>query len=192
MIGPQNTRQPHGVNSIDLGLSMLKLEFSRRFRLGDLQRLPVVSGRHALRSVALSPGSPRYPMLLAIDRAPTLEQALLLGWWAGVVETAGGFYWLIDVMRRFAGISLVGRRRWYSCFSAPRARSFFLLFTAIVRRIRKRAPRAHDPARTARHGELRMLVPQIFPCGQWIIPGLASARDPDRRTHRPPRRHRRC
>ena len=42
------------------------------------------------------------PMLMAIERAGGYRRALFLGWWAGLIETAGGFYWLIDVMRRFA------------------------------------------------------------------------------------------
>src|ERR1700733_908604 len=48
------------------------------------------------------------PMLLAVDRAPTLKTALLLGWWAGVVETAGGFYWLIDTTQRFTNFPWIG------------------------------------------------------------------------------------
>ena len=44
------------------------------------------------------------PMLLAIDRAPTLKGALFLGWWAGVVETGGGFYLsLIHICYRRCG-----------------------------------------------------------------------------------------
>ena len=60
-------------------------------------------------------------MLFAVDRAPTFKQALFLGWWAGIVETAGGFYWLIDVMQRFAD------------FPWSAAASVFLLFCADAR-----------------------------------------------------------
>ena len=61
-------------------------------------------------------------MLLAIDRAPTLRRALFLGWWAGVVETAGGFYWLIEVMQRFADFPWIRRGARVFVCSAPRAR----------------------------------------------------------------------
>src|ERR1700736_4327426 len=77
------------------------------------------------------------PMLLAVDRAPTFKQALFVGWWAGVVETAGGFYWLIDVMRRFADFPLWAAVIVLLLFCASRA-LIFLLFTGIVYGIRRR------------------------------------------------------
>src|SRR5271156_3076029 len=77
------------------------------------------------------------PMLFAVDRAPTLRQALFLGWWAGVVETGGGFYWLIDVMRRFADFPWIGAALVFLLFCAARA-LIFLLFTGIVCGIRKK------------------------------------------------------
>src|ERR1700691_4189357 len=43
------------------------------------------------------------PMLAAVDQAPTFRRALFLGWWAGVIKSGGGFYWLIDTTQRFAG-----------------------------------------------------------------------------------------
>ena len=78
------------------------------------------------------------PMLAAVDRAPSYRRALFLGWWAGVVETCGGFYWLIDTTQRFAGFPWSG---------PPGARAvcaaralIFLLFTAAVCAIRRRSP----------------------------------------------------
>ena len=106
-------------------------------------------------------------MLLAVDRAPTYGRALFLGWWAGVVETAGGFYWLIDVMQRFADFPWIAAALVFFLFCAARA-LIFLLFTAIVCGIRA-APRSHDVARAARSWRgANSSVPQIFPCGQWI------------------------
>src|SRR6201992_3823472 len=61
------------------------------------------------------------PMLIAVDRAPTWKSALFLGWWAGVVETGGGFYWLIEVMRRFADFPWVGAVAVFLLFCAARA-----------------------------------------------------------------------
>src|SRR6202051_1859453 len=72
------------------------------------------------------------PMLLAVDRAPTFKQALFLGWWAGVVETAGGFYWLIDVTQRFANFPWWAAALVLLGFCAERA-LIFLLFTGFVR-----------------------------------------------------------
>jgi len=31
------------------------------------------------------------PMFMAIERAGSFRRALFLGWWAGLIETAGGF-----------------------------------------------------------------------------------------------------
>ena len=77
------------------------------------------------------------PMLLAVDRAPTFKQALFLGWWAGVVETAGGFYWLIDTTQRFADFPWWAGALVLLLFCAARA-LIFLLFTGIVRFVRER------------------------------------------------------
>src|ERR1700738_5662800 len=77
------------------------------------------------------------PMLLPLDRAPTFKQALILGCWAGVVETAGGFYWLIDVTQRFANFPWWAAALVLLLFCAARA-LIFLLFTAIVCGIRRR------------------------------------------------------
>jgi apolipoprotein N-acyltransferase len=122
------------------------------------------------------------PMLFAVDRAPTWRQALFLGWWAGVVETAGGFYWLIDVMQRFADFPWIAAAAVFFAFCAARA-LIFLLFTAAlcaVRR-RRRTPSTLAPTPLVRTPRVPMtliapiamvsaeyLVPQIFPCGQWI------------------------
>jgi apolipoprotein N-acyltransferase len=107
------------------------------------------------------------PMLFAVDRAPTFKQALFLGWWAGVVETGGGFYWLIDVMQRFAAFPWIGAAPVFLLFCASRA-LIFLLFTAVVCGIRRR--RRVPMTLLAPLGMVcsELLVPQLFPCGQWI------------------------
>ena len=107
------------------------------------------------------------PMLLAVDRAPTLKQALLLGWWAGIVETAGGFYWLIDVMQRFADFPWWAAAPVFLLFCAARG-LIFLLFTAIVRRIRIRRRVPMTVLAPVVMVSCEFVVPQIFPCGQWI------------------------
>src|SRR5580692_772717 len=107
------------------------------------------------------------PMLLAVDRAPTFKQALFLGWWAGVVETAGGFYWLIDVMQRFADFPLAAAAFVLLLFCAARA-LIFLLFTGIVRGIRTRRRVPMTLLAPIAMVSCELVVPQLFPCGQWI------------------------
>jgi len=107
------------------------------------------------------------PMLLAVDRAPTFKQALLLGWWAGVVETAGGFYWLIDVMQRFADLPWVAAALVLLVFCAARA-VIFLLFTGLVCGIRRRRRVPMTVLAPVGMVSCEFVVPQLFPCGQWI------------------------
>jgi len=107
------------------------------------------------------------PMLFAIDRAPCYRSAMFLGWWAGVVETAGGFYWLIATTQRFAGFPWIGAALVFFLFCATRA-IVFLLFTAVLYPIRRRiaVPMAVLAPLLLVWSEY--VVPQVFPCGQWI------------------------
>jgi apolipoprotein N-acyltransferase len=107
------------------------------------------------------------PMFLAIERAGSFRAALFLGWWAGLIETAGGFYWLIDVMRRFADFPWVGAALVFLLFCATRA-IIFLLFTAAVCAIRRRTPVPMALLGPLAMVSCELLVPQLFPCGQWI------------------------
>jgi apolipoprotein N-acyltransferase len=107
------------------------------------------------------------PMLLAIDRAATFKQALFLGWWAGVIETGGGFYWLIDVTRRFADFPWWAAALVLLAFCAARA-LIFLLFTAIVCWIRQRRRLPMTLLAPVVMVGCELVVPQLFPCGQWI------------------------
>jgi apolipoprotein N-acyltransferase len=108
------------------------------------------------------------PMFMAIERAGgSYRQALFLGWWAGVVETAGGFYWLIDVMQRFADFPWIGGALVFLLFCATRA-IIFLLFTAIVCAIRRRTQVPMTLLGPIVMVSSELVVPQLFPCGQWI------------------------
>jgi apolipoprotein N-acyltransferase len=107
------------------------------------------------------------PMLFAIDRTPSFKRALLLGWWAGIVETAGGFYWLIDVMQRFADFPWWAAALVFSGFCAARG-LIFLLFTAIVCFIRARRRVPMTLLSPIVMVSCELVIPQIFPCGQWI------------------------
>jgi apolipoprotein N-acyltransferase len=107
------------------------------------------------------------PMLFAIDRAASFRQALLLGWWAGFVETAGGFYWLIEVMQRFDGLPWIVGLLVLVLFSASRA-LIFLFFTGIVRGIRRWRGVPMTLLAPLGMAACEFAVPQLFPCGQWI------------------------
>ena len=107
------------------------------------------------------------PMFMAIERAGSFRSALFIGWWAGLVETAGGFYWLIDVMRRFADFPWVGAAAVFLLFCAARA-IIFLLFTAAVCTIRRKLKVPMALLGPIVMVSCELLVPQIFPCGQWI------------------------
>jgi apolipoprotein N-acyltransferase len=107
------------------------------------------------------------PMFMAIERTASFRSALFLGWWAGLVETAGGFYWLIDVMRRFADFPWIGAAAVFLLFCATRA-IIFLLFTGIVLAVRKRVRIPMTLLGPIAMVSCELLVPQLFPCGQWI------------------------
>jgi apolipoprotein N-acyltransferase len=107
------------------------------------------------------------PMLLAVDRTASFRQALFLGWWAGVVETAGGFYWLIDVTQRFADFPWWAGALVLLAFCTARA-VIFLLFTALVCGIRRRRRIPMTILAPIAMVSCELLVPQLFPCGQWI------------------------
>jgi apolipoprotein N-acyltransferase len=107
------------------------------------------------------------PMFMAIERTPSFRLALFLGSWAGFVETAGGYYWLIDVMRRFADFPWIGAAAVFLLFCASRA-LIFLLFTGAVLAIRKRTRIPMTLLAPIAMVSCELLVPQLFPAGQWI------------------------
>jgi apolipoprotein N-acyltransferase len=107
------------------------------------------------------------PMFMAIERAGSFRSALFIGWWAGLIETAGGFYWLIDVMRRFADFPWVGAALVFVLFCATRA-IIFLSFTAVVCLIRRQVKVPMALLGPIVMVSCELLVPQLFPCGQWI------------------------
>ncbi len=107
------------------------------------------------------------PMFMAIERAGGFRRALFLGWWAGLIETAGGFYWLIDVMQRFADFPWLGAAAVFLLFCATRA-IIFLLFTAAVYPVRRRTRLPMALLGPIVMVSCELIVPQLFPCGQWI------------------------
>jgi apolipoprotein N-acyltransferase len=77
------------------------------------------------------------PLLFAVERAPTRAHAILFGWWTGIVGVGGGFYWMIELLRRFASVSLPVATLLYLLFSAYQG-SVFLFFAWMVRAIHER------------------------------------------------------
>jgi apolipoprotein N-acyltransferase len=145
---------------------MLKLNFTGAFALSTL------SG--CLWFLAVTPFDfsalawiAAVPMLMAVERTQSYRAALFLGWWAGLIETAGGFYWLIDVMRRFADFPWIGAAAVFLLFCATRA-IIFLLFTAGVCAIRRRARIPMTLLAPIAMVSCELVVPQLFPCGQFI------------------------
>jgi len=112
------------------------------------------------------------PMLLAVEQAPTVRRALLLGWWAGVIETGGGFYWIIDLAERFASFPWIAGAGVLVLFCALRA-LIFLLFTAVVLAVRRRRAVPMVLLAPLAMAASEYCVPQIFPCGQWITQAWA-------------------
>ena len=107
------------------------------------------------------------PMFMAIERTASFRRALFLGWWAGLVETGGGYYWLIDVMRRFADFPWIGAAGVFLLFCATRA-VIFLVFTGAVLAIRGRIRVPMTLLAPIAMVSCELLVPQLFPAGQWI------------------------
>lgn len=110
------------------------------------------------------------PALIAVERAPTFRQALFLGWWAGAVETAGGYHWIMDLMQRFADFPWWAAAPIFLLFCAARA-VIFLLFAAIVRGVRGVRDRRAVPMTVLAPLAMvacEFVVPQLFPSGQFI------------------------
>jgi apolipoprotein N-acyltransferase len=107
------------------------------------------------------------PLFLAMDKSPSLRQAVFFSFWAGVVETAGGFYWLIDVMQRFADFPWIFAALVFLAFCAARG-LIFVAFGIIVSGIRRWRPLPMALLAPVAMVSGELIVPQIFPCGQWI------------------------
>lgn len=75
------------------------------------------------------------PLCYAIERAPSLRHAVLLGWLAGAVANAGGFYWIIGLLQRFAFLPLPVATLLFLLLAAYQG-VVYLLFAWAVRRLR--------------------------------------------------------
>jgi apolipoprotein N-acyltransferase len=77
------------------------------------------------------------PTLFAIERASTLRRAILFAWITGIVANAGGFYWINNLLVRFAHLSWPVAIFGFTLMCAYQGLTF-ALFAWIARRIRER------------------------------------------------------
>jgi len=102
------------------------------------------------------------PALFVVDRAATRLRASLFCWWSGTVMVGGGFYWMIELLRRFANLPLLAAILLYGLFSAYQG-SVFLLFGWIVRSIRSRTSYPMVLLAPLAMVTSELLVPLLFP-----------------------------
>jgi apolipoprotein N-acyltransferase len=103
------------------------------------------------------------PAMFAIDRASTTRSAALLCWFAGTVVYAGGFYWLVELLRRFTELPLLVSVLLFILFSAYQG-TVFLLFGWAVRTLRRRTSLPMVLIAPPVFVTFEFLVPFLFPC----------------------------
>ncbi len=102
------------------------------------------------------------PVLFAVERASTRLRAALFCWCAGGVAVAGGFYWLINLLRRFAELPLPVAVFVYPLFCAYQG-SVFLLFGWALSAIRRRSAYPMALLAPVVMVTCELLVPLLFP-----------------------------
>lgn len=102
------------------------------------------------------------PVLFVLDRACIQAKSILFSWWAGAVMVGGGFYWLIELLRRFADLSSPAAVLLYLLFCAYQG-SVFLLFGWIVRTIRRRHSLPMALLAPLAMVACELIVPLLFP-----------------------------
>jgi apolipoprotein N-acyltransferase len=80
------------------------------------------------------------PLLWAVDHASTARRAGLVGWVAGVVANAGGFYWIIGLLQRFGQLPLALAVPLFLALSAYQGLLFALFGNALWRARRRGHP----------------------------------------------------
>jgi len=108
------------------------------------------------------------PLLYVVDRIGTRLRATLFSWWAGAVMVGGGYYWIIALLRRFAGLPLPGAFLVYVLFCAFQG-SVFLLFGFFVGAIRRRSALPMTLLAPLAMVTSELLVPLLFPAHQGIM-----------------------
>lgn len=126
------------------------------------------------------------PLLVTVDRAPTLRSAALHGWIAGLVANAAGFSWITELLTRHAALPWILAVLALLLLAAYQG-VVFLLFAVAVRRIRaiSAGPDARAPLPMVLLAPLAMvtfelLVPFVFPwylavVQAWVAPVIQIA-----------------
>lgn len=119
------------------------------------------------------------PSFYAIERAPTTRRAVFYGWWTGVVMNAGGFYWIVGLLERFAHLPTILALPIFGLMCAYQG-LIYGLFAWATRRVRafSSLPMALIAPMTMVASEL--VVPLIFPyylaiTQAWIVPVIQVA-----------------
>jgi apolipoprotein N-acyltransferase len=102
------------------------------------------------------------PTLWLIDRADTPRRAMLAAWWCGIVANAGGFYWIIGLLERFAHLPWIAAAGLFLLLSAYQA-VVFLLFGRVVHRLRRTTNLPMVVIAPLTMVAFELVVPMIFP-----------------------------
>ena len=102
------------------------------------------------------------PVLFVVEGAQTRSRAILFSWWAGTVMVGGGFYWLIELLQRFANLSLLAALGLYVLFCAYQG-SVFLLCGWAIRAIRERNAVPMAMLAPMAMVTCELVVPLLFP-----------------------------
>ena len=108
------------------------------------------------------------PVLFVVDRASTRLRASLFSWLTGTVAIGGGYYWMIELLRRFADLPLPLAVLLYVVFSAYQG-SVFLLFGWMVHTIRRRTSYPMVLVAPLAIATSELLVPLLFPSHLAIV-----------------------
>ncbi len=102
------------------------------------------------------------PLVYIIDRAETAKQAALYSWWAGIVANCGGFYWIIQLLERFAHLPWIIAAFLFfllACYQAV----VFLLFGGVVWKLRRSTSLPMTLIAPVVMVAFELIVPMIFP-----------------------------
>ncbi|HEX6879887.1 MAG TPA: apolipoprotein N-acyltransferase [Terriglobales bacterium] len=100
------------------------------------------------------------PVMFALDRVQNWKQAAIVSWIAGSVATAGGFYWMVTLMQRFAGMPFLAAVAVYAIFCLYQGITF-LLFGVTTRAIRQSTALP-----------MVLVAPIVFVAFEWVVPLL--------------------
>jgi apolipoprotein N-acyltransferase len=102
------------------------------------------------------------PVLWLVDRAPTPRRAGRLAWWCGIVANAGGFYWIIALLERFAHVPWIVAAVLFLLLCAYQALVFYF-FGRVVHRLRRTTSLPMVVIAPVVMVGFELCVPMVFP-----------------------------